>query len=303
MSIIQYKNQYLDKNNELYKSFIEKQAQNNVAENSNQSSEKNNKYLDEYVDTLKTDTKGFKIAGAAALALGGAGVLLGRNKNYSIIKEQIYKNLGDLTESSIAKNSVKGFEKVKLKLSQIGMGLYNQNVYSNVLQLKFVKQLNKLGSFKLGDKILNISRISLKETARTVKANYKNLSKSAQNVRESTQKVLKSTKNNLSPEEQIRLQELNKLLTGQKGEKGFIKLVTEVGTGFDRRTVFIRDLINKNNVEPHLKKYYAKSFNPKEITKSFKKFFGKDFMNKEILRENWDDTIRILHQNIKKTGG
>ncbi|NLF82435.1 MAG: hypothetical protein GX568_00425, partial [Candidatus Gastranaerophilales bacterium] len=201
-----------------------------------------------YLDTIKDHKTGFILTGVAALLLGGAGLFVSKNKHYQATFDKIQENL-----KKIGGKSLKGTEKVKKMFYQVAMAFYNQNIYTNVWQLKLAQKCGWLGQ-----KVIDLSQASRKGPRKLAKVNYVNLSQKAGKLSE---KIANFELKDLTSAEQKLVEELKQFMN----EKDFAKLVAKLKDGFASRSDTMRRIIDKNDVQPHIDKYYPKAFTRAEI--------------------------------------
>lgn len=237
-----------------------------------------------YLDTIKDHKTGFILTGVAALLLGGAGLFVSKNKHYQATFDKIQENL-----KKIGGKSLKGTEKVKKMFYQVAMAFYNQNIYTNVWQLKLAQKCGWLGQ-----KVIDLSQASRKGPRKLAKVNYVNLSQKAGKLSE---KIANFELKDLTSAEQKLVEELKQFMN----EKELVKLIEKLRDSFASRSDTMRKIIDKDDVQPHIKKYYPNDWSKKEFLRHINENW-KEFFSKEILRENWGNTTKKLFENIENTG-
>lgn len=252
--------------------------------------EKNQKYI-------------FAVAGGLTLILGGVSLIFGR-KNLVNIREKLNLNVEFMQNLKDSKQ-IKALGNAKLTaIKFLNNALGYMFSFDKVKDFSLLKGFEALG--KPGKMAVSVSKSSLWITEKTTLTGlYKTFSMKVNAVGSSVDKALKIPKNFSNEQEKRLAERLNILLNGNKESKGLIQFADDLETGLKGRTVKLKNIIQKENIDPYRQKYYPTAFTWSEIKRAgtnWKKSLFSVEGNKDILRENWAKTEDILLNNINKTG-
>ena len=262
---------------EVYASFNERKfryAQPLKPQNQKENAEIGEKYIDRYIKVVKNHPKSFTAAGIMTLILSGTGLFMNKNA----MRARLNQGLNSIKEVS--------------KVDKLGYGIFNFNSIKDMLSAMLI---NNRFTGKAGKKLFEWSKVSLIGTGGTAKWGYNSWKKKIGTIVGDSGKILTTGK--ATKEEQKILEELQGVI--KKENLG--KLADDLESGFEARTKLLREVIDKKHIQPFKDKYLPKSLRWNELKRVWENLKQGTF-EKELVREGWDDTLKVLEKEINKTG-